>query len=358
MSCPVATPGYSRSQSYAGSSHRAAAQKFQSQIEQEVINAQTPIQTHETERINAAGYSGIYLNKREADQYRGQIPIEQIKINEDPNPEVIKKRLNKLKYKQEVSVKYLQPPAAPKPGDLIIREKQQAAGAAPPVVLRQEGQGACTPPPLVYREQPPPKPCAIPEQVVEVEGDPLNPPARRVVVEKLSNLPQKPQNILIEKWLPYKNQKRRVRYEKGCGQQAENVRNLVIEWEAPEAEVEQVCVNLGVENADPEEYIRRYGSELKQACEMPQLCQCEQPPRNPTPQQQCRQPTPQQQCRQPTPQQQCQAPRQPTPKPAANNCNSCSQSRASNLPELEGDIDALRRVDLEKYGLGGYRRFL
>jgi len=369
MSCSVrqsATPAYSqysnrsgrnsyaRSQSFAAPS-AARHQAFNSNIEQQVINAQQPIQHNERDTVQAGQYRGLYLNKREVDQFRGPQPIESYQINEDSNPEVIKKRLDKLKYTQEVAVRYLNPPAAPKPGDLIIREKQGQIPPAPPVVIREEGCKASTPTPKIYREAPPKRPACIPPQTIEVEGLPVPPPARRVVVEKLSNLPAKPQNILIEKWLPYKNQKRRVIYEKSCGQAPENPRNLIIEWEAPDVEVEQVCKDLGTVDADPEEYRRQYGSELKQACEIPQLCQnnqCQQ--RQPTP----RQPTPQQQCgcqsRQPTP-------RQPTPRAPTPACNTCgnSQSRAaSTLPELEGDVDALRRVqNLSQHGLGGYKRY-
>jgi hypothetical protein len=70
-----------------------------------------------------------------------------------------------------------------------------------------------------------------------------------------------------------------------------NPRNLVIEWDAAEAEVEQVCRDLGVVRADPEEYVRKYGAELKQSHEIPQLCQessCGCQKRQPTP----RPPTP------------------------------------------------------------------
>jgi hypothetical protein len=134
----------------------------------------------------------------------------------------------------------------------------------------------------VYREQPPRRPCPIPEQVVEVEGAPIAPPARRVVFEKFSNLPQKPQNVLIEKWLPYRPQRRRVVFQRSCRPTPPNPRNTIIEWEAPDVEVEKVCRELGVVDADPEEYVRRYGPELKRREDIPNLCpSC--PPRQPTP---------------------------------------------------------------------------
>jgi hypothetical protein len=368
--------GYSAQVSRGG--HQQQQQQhgaYRSQIAEQVINAQQPVNIQATEQFSHGNYRGLYLNKQEVDAFRGPMPIEQYKINDDPNPEVVKKRLDKVKYTQEVAVRYLQPPLPPKPGNIIIRERQSTIPPAPPVVLRQEGQGATTPAPLVFRERPPKAPVCIPEQVVEVDGDAIPPPARRVVVEKLSNLPPKPQNVILEKWLPYQKQKRRVVFEPAQGQQAENPRNLIIEWEAPEVEVEKVCKDLGVVNADPEEYIRQYGNELKDACDMPALC-CEIKPTNlpqPAPAKPCgqpeqrcgpapvqRQPTP----RQPTPQQSC-GPRQSTPAPqrqptpaqtGCGDCKSGSQSRAgSALPELEGDVQALRLVNLEANGLAQYR---
>jgi len=307
------------------SSARSASQgQGKSQIAEQVINAKQPIQTNAREQVQAGQFQGLYLNKSEVDAFRGDIPIEQYQINEDPNPEVIKKRLDKLRYTQEVATRWLNPPPAPKPGNLIVRERQQTHGPAPPLVIRQEGDGAQTPAPLIYRQEPPKRPACIPEQVVEVDACPIPPPPRRVVVEKLSNLPAKPQNILIEKWLPYKPQKRRVIYEKACGRQQDNPRNLVIEWEAPEVEVEKVCKDLGVVDADPEEYRRRYGSELKKACEIPDLC-CSQPPHVPSPAPSCP-PTPR--C---APARQ-QTPRRPTPRqatPAASACGNGARTRVS-----------------------------
>jgi hypothetical protein len=103
-----------------------------------------------------------------------------------------------------------------------------------------------------------------------------------------------------------------VRYEPAqvCSQAPP--KNLVIEWQASCAQVVQVCKNLGVENADPQEYRNRYGHELKQPCEVPSLCPCIKPP-----------------------QQDC----------------GCEQ-------ELVGDVHALRLVDLERNGLGNYRKYV
>ena len=306
--------GLSRSTSFAGSSTAARQQSatFQSAVEQAVITARQPLPFENRQQVQAGQYRGLHLNKEEEDSFSGPQPLSQYRINEDPNPEVLRKSLQAAKYIQEIAIRRLNPPPAPKPGDLIIREVQQQVPSAPPVIIRQEGKGAQTPAPLVLRQAPPQPPARIPEHVVEVEGAPVAPPARRVVVEKLPDVPAKPQNILIEKWLPYGPQKRRVVFERSCVPPPQNPRNLIIEWQQCQPQVEQVCKDLGVVDADPEEYRRQYGTELKQASELPNLCQDDS----------------------------CQAP-----------------AVQEGVLELEGDVDALRRVDLEKNGLADYRRY-
>jgi hypothetical protein len=100
------------------------------------------------------------------------------------------------------------------------------------------------------------------------------PPARKIVLEKMPDQPPKPQNILIEKWLPYKPRARRVVYERSEAPPPPNPHNLVIEWDAPNVEIEQQCINLGVVDTDPCDYVRQFGPELKQFCEIPDLCPC------------------------------------------------------------------------------------
>jgi hypothetical protein len=113
----------------------APAGGFQSAIEQALLNAKNPVDINSTETITAGQYRGIYLNKQEVDQFRSPVPIEQYRLNDDPNPEVIKKRLDKVRYTQECGVKYLNPPPAPKPGDIIIRERQTNIPPAPPLIV-------------------------------------------------------------------------------------------------------------------------------------------------------------------------------------------------------------------------------
>jgi hypothetical protein len=76
-----------------------------------------------------------------------------------------------------------------------------------------------------------------------------------------------------------------------------------------------VCRDLGVVDADPLEYVRRYGPELK---DRSQLNLCENEVGN----------------------------------------RALQNSQEYQVPELVGDVQALRLVDLERYGLGEYRRYV
>jgi hypothetical protein len=114
---------------------------FQSQVEQQLLQAKQPLEhLNSAEIVQAGPFRGTLLNKQEIESWRGgPVPLDQYRLNDDPNPEVVKKRMDKVKYTQELGVRYLNPPPAPKPGDLIIRERQTSLPPAPPLIIRQEG---------------------------------------------------------------------------------------------------------------------------------------------------------------------------------------------------------------------------
>ena len=59
------------------------------------------------------------------------LPLDQYQLNVDPNPTVIRKKpAEKVKYTQQVSLKFLKPPPPEQPGDIII--KQEPDVQAPP----------------------------------------------------------------------------------------------------------------------------------------------------------------------------------------------------------------------------------
>ena len=59
-------------------------------------------------------------------------------INQDPDPITVRKANNQnIVYKQQVNIRYLQPPTPPPPAPIIIREKQCAPQPAlPPIIIR------------------------------------------------------------------------------------------------------------------------------------------------------------------------------------------------------------------------------
>ena len=92
-------------------------------------------------------------------------------INQDPNPLRIVKQNNQqnIIYKQQVNIRYLQPPTPPPPAPIIIREKQTAAPLRqPPIIIRQTAPAPSTPPPLIIRERAPTPPEPSDPTVIEV----------------------------------------------------------------------------------------------------------------------------------------------------------------------------------------------
>ena len=85
---------------------------------------------------------------------------------------------------------------------------------------------------LVIREVPPKQPAVPDARVITIPGKLLPPPARKVIVERLPELPEPPQDVHIERWLPFQDRKRKVILNpKPCDPIQCQPRNLVINWE-------------------------------------------------------------------------------------------------------------------------------
>ena len=165
-----------RYQSVSRVSNNNAAVQAESNVERAILNAQNPLPAHDGQEITLNNQRVIRLNAQEDAQHQGPIPLEQYQINEDPNPIVIRKKpADKLRYRQNVTVRYLKPPT-PKPSELIIiEEAPRPQPAAPPLVVRQQTCRAVTPAPIVYREAPPPPPPPAERKVVYIKA-PAQPP--------------------------------------------------------------------------------------------------------------------------------------------------------------------------------------
>lgn len=247
------------------------------------------------------------------------LPLEQYRLNVDQNPHIIRRKPNeKVQYTQEIAVRYLKPPPPPRGGDIVIRQLPTRQHApAPPLIVRQPGPQAPTPPPLVIREAPPQPPQPLPGKQITIPGKVIPPPARKVIVERLPPTPAKPQQVFIERWLPYGQQSQRVVFQPARASCViPDPKNVVIQWESPDVEIRREFKNLGIQQADPQDYISRYGAQLVRADALPEIA--------------------------------LKYSNQQGVQLAANSRNE------QNLV-IEGDVQALRLIDLEANGLGYLR---
>jgi hypothetical protein len=259
------------------SSGGSASMEFMSQIEQAILRSANPMEVSETEELTVIGQRGIWLNKQEVNAWRGDLNISEYKIYEDRNPQVIEKRYEQVfEYVQELAIRYLRPPTPPTAGEIVITmEPNVATGPAPPLIIRQAAARAATPEPLVLREAPPQPPQPIAPKRITISGKRNPPPPRKVVIERLAPLPAKPQNVIVERWLPYaEGGKRRVIFNKAAAAAAvANPRNVIVQWEEPRVNIRQEVKYLGVIRANPAEYVQRYGAELKVHSAFPKFVQ-------------------------------------------------------------------------------------
>jgi hypothetical protein len=209
--------------------------QFLSEVEVSLLNSVNPLELEESGEITVLGNRGVWTNRDEVSKFRGD--LNEYSINEDSNPQVINKKVEKsIEYIQELAVRYLKPPVQPAPGEIIIKHDPNVLPPpAPPLVLRQQPARPSTPEPLIVREAPPQAPLPVGQKIITISGRRLPPPPRKVIVERLAQLPSKPQSIITERWLPYQQMKRRVIYQAA---QPDPVyckpRNVIIQWEAPD----------------------------------------------------------------------------------------------------------------------------
>ena len=119
-------------------------------MESVILKSSEPIEI-EGEEIVVNGQRGIWANRNESVCWKGELPLDQYPINQDPNPElIIKKPKAKLDFVQELAIRYLRPPTPPSPGDLIIRQEPTfQPPPLPPIIIRQQPARPSTPEPLV-----------------------------------------------------------------------------------------------------------------------------------------------------------------------------------------------------------------
>jgi hypothetical protein len=112
--------------------------------------------------------------------------------------------------------------------------------------------------------------------------------------------------------------KRRVIFQRSTGADPVVVRprNVIVQWEAPNVVIKRDVKFLGTIRANPSEYVQRYGSSLKTAREFPDFVSEIKPP---------------------------------------SGIVLAADYRYNPVHELEGDLEGLRLVDLDREGLSEYR---
>ena len=196
----------------------------------------------------------------------GSTDTHQYPINQDATPEHVRRENNdRITYRQDVAIRYLQPPTPPPPGPVIVREiRAPQPPEAPPLVIRQRPPAPVTPPPVIIRERPPMPPAIEPPRIVNKYLPAPPPPPRKVIIERQAVLPEKPQPVIIEKWLPYRPApERRVVVERAAPIIPRPMqKNTIITWDAPQVDLVKNVRELGTVRADPHTYTAQYGSQL------------------------------------------------------------------------------------------------
>ncbi|CAF1216513.1 unnamed protein product [Rotaria sordida] len=188
-------------------------------------------------------------------------------IYKDPNPQIIRQAAtaSPVTYEQRVHVRYLQPPAVPEPGPLIIKEvRPQQPSPPPPLVIRQHAPRPPSPPPLILRERPPTPPPRIPSETIIHYLPEIPVPPRSVVIEHFPPPPEKPRDIIIERWIPYEPQpqRRTILQRAPSATIYPERRNPIVMYEAVEVCIIRRFRKLGVMRENPANCVACYDSSL------------------------------------------------------------------------------------------------
>ncbi|CAF4224370.1 unnamed protein product [Rotaria sp. Silwood2] len=183
------------------------------------------------------------------------------------NPEIIRRTIPERPstYEQRVLVRYLQPPALPPAGPLIIKEvRAEQPPPPPPLIIREQAPPLSSPPPLILRERPPTPPPILPSETITRMLPPLPTPQRSVVIERYPPLPEKPRDIIIERWIPYGRQieRRTIVQPAPPAREYPRASCTVVIYEGPQARIVRKFEQLDVTIENPEDYVARYRGSL------------------------------------------------------------------------------------------------
>ena len=287
-------------------------------FEKLILKSNLPIQLNNPGYFDILEETPVCLN--EENKFKSDIAEAKYILNIDKNPEIFHKKFDKkIEYIQELAIRYLRPPTPSEVGAIIIKQEPNIfPPPAPPLIIRQQPPRPLTPEPLVFREEPPPAPAKIEPTLITISGKQLPPPPRKVIIERLAQLPSKPQSVIIERWLPYPKLKRKVIFQKSNTVDPVVVKpkNVIVQWEQPEVLIKKDYKYLGIVKANPSDYIKRFGRNLKPAKDLPQFVLDIKPP--------------------------------------DGIVLAADHHHHSSFYELEGEVQALNLIDLEKEGLSEY----
>jgi len=107
-----------------------------------------------THVINAAGPNQVYFRPGYATQLldNGRPISASYKINQDDAPVHVVRQTLPVTHRQNVRIRYLEPPAPPKHAPIVIKERMLTPPPPPPpLIIKQRPVTPPTPPPLVIR---------------------------------------------------------------------------------------------------------------------------------------------------------------------------------------------------------------
>ncbi|CAF2657893.1 unnamed protein product [Rotaria sp. Silwood2] len=185
----------------------------------------------------------------------------------DSNPQIIRRPTfeRPVTYEQRIMLRCLQPPPLTSVEPLIVKEvRPEQPPPPPPLVIREHGSCTSQPPPLILRERPPVPPARIPGETVirHLPSVPL--PPRSVQIERFSDCPEKPRDIIIERWLPYAagTERREIVEHAPPPLKYPAPTHTVIIYDSVQPVINQKIERLGITQEDPEAYVARYGAAL------------------------------------------------------------------------------------------------
>lgn len=183
-------------------------------------------------------------------------------------------------------------------------------------------------------KSPSPTDCCIPpqsqrissqcnEHYYKIPSPPISCPSQQQPISINATLPsmlKKPRKIILEKWQPYEKVKRRVIFQPAPPDPVYiKPRNVIVQWQVPNVTIKQQIRHLGEIRANPIKYASKYSNLLIQPKDLPQYILDIAPP---------------------------------------NGVVLASDTAYNPVHELEGDIDALKLVDLDREGLSEYKSVL